>query len=113
MAPVSPTACAHSPPRASTPCSTSPAPLLPDLVKIAPDPGDVVTIADPTAHEYGARLSTAPDHATPETLVEAAALGASGAYVPHVEVTYPLDQIGAAHARAESGHARGKLVITF
>ena len=86
---------------------------LPDLVKIAPDPGDVVTIADPTAHEYGARLSTAPDHATPEALVEAAALGASGAYVPHVEVTYPLDQIGAAHARAESGHARGKLVITF
>ena len=113
-APVSPTACAHSPPRASTPYSTSPAP--------APCPTSSRShrilatssrspTSPPTSTVPG--FSTAPDHATPEALVEAAALGAAGAYVPHVEVTYPLDQIGAAHARAESGHARGKLVITF
>ncbi|MFI7635194.1 NADP-dependent oxidoreductase [Nonomuraea sp. NPDC049400] len=84
---------------------------LPDLVKIAPAPAAVVSIADPTAPEHGARLSLAPDVATPASLVEAAGLGAAGAYVPHIEATYLLDQIAQAHARSQAGHARGKLVI--
>ncbi len=84
---------------------------LPELVKIAPSAGDVVTIADPTAHEYGARLSTAPDQPTPASLVQAADLGTAGAYVPYIEATYTLDQVAEAHARSQAGHARGKLVV--
>jgi NADPH:quinone reductase-like Zn-dependent oxidoreductase len=84
---------------------------LPDLVKIAPSTADVVSIADPTAQEHGARLSTAPDDPTPASLVEAAALGAAGSYVPYVDASFALDQIAEAHARSQAGHARGKLVI--
>jgi len=84
---------------------------LPDLVKIAPSAADVVSIADPTAPEHGARLSTAPDDPTPDSLVEAATLGAAGSYVPYVEASYALDQVAGAHARSQAGHARGKLVI--
>ena len=84
---------------------------LPDLIKIAPSADDVVTIADPTAQEHGARLSTAPDGPMPASLVEAATLGAAWSYVPHIEATYPLDQIAEAHARSQADHARGKLVI--
>lgn len=84
---------------------------LPELVKIAPTAGDVVSIADPTAPEHGARLTVAPE--SPATaLAAAAALGAAGSYRPHVAATYPLDQVADAHTRSQAGHTRGKLVIT-
>jgi NADPH:quinone reductase-like Zn-dependent oxidoreductase len=83
---------------------------LPDLIKIAPSADDVVTIADPTAQEHGARLSATADKPT-SALTEAAALGSVGSYIPHIAATYHLDQIAAAHARSEAGHVRGKLVI--
>ncbi|MBP2328930.1 NADPH:quinone reductase-like Zn-dependent oxidoreductase [Kibdelosporangium banguiense] len=85
---------------------------LPDLVKIAPSADAVVSIADTTAPEHGARFSMSgtPDEITP-TLVKAAALGAAGTYVPHVAATYRLDQVAEVHARIEAGHARGKIVI--
>ena len=56
-------------------------------------------------------IATAPDDPTPDSLVEAATLGAAGSYVPYVEASYALDQIAEAHARSQAGHARGKLVI--
>jgi NADPH:quinone reductase-like Zn-dependent oxidoreductase len=85
---------------------------LPELVKIAPTPGDVVSIADPSAPEHGARLTVAPD-APAAALAHAAALGAAGKYVPHVAAAYPLDQVAEAHARSQAGHTRGKLVVTL
>jgi NADPH:quinone reductase-like Zn-dependent oxidoreductase len=83
---------------------------LPDLVKIAPSAADVVTIADPTAAEHGARFAAGGADATP-ALVEAATLGAAGRYLPHVSGSYPLDQLGEAHANSQAGHVQGKLLI--
>jgi NADPH:quinone reductase-like Zn-dependent oxidoreductase len=85
---------------------------LPDLIKIAPSPSQVVTIADPTAAEHGARLSGGSE-APAATLAQVSALGAAGSYMPHVAATYRLDQIAEAHARSQAGHARGKLVTTI
>ncbi len=85
---------------------------LPDLVKIAATAGDVVTIADQTAHEHGARLSAGSDSPA-SALAEVAALGTAGSLVPHVAAIYRLDQIAEAHARSEDGHVQGKLVITI
>jgi NADPH:quinone reductase-like Zn-dependent oxidoreductase len=85
---------------------------LPDLVKIAPSAGDVVTIADYTAHEHGVRLSATGEEPA-SALAKAAALGAAGNYVPHIAATYRLDQIAEAHTRSQTGHVRGKLVITI
>jgi NADPH:quinone reductase-like Zn-dependent oxidoreductase len=85
---------------------------LPDLIKIAPGAGDVVTIADYTAPEHGVRLTSVAD-APAQALAEAAALGAAGSYVPHVAATYPLDQLAEAHTHSQGGHTRGKLVISL
>jgi NADPH:quinone reductase-like Zn-dependent oxidoreductase len=84
---------------------------LPDLVKIAPTANDVVTIADPTAAEQGARLSAGSQTPAP-ALAQAAALGAAGSYTPRVTATYRLDQAAEAHTRSQAGHTSGKLVIT-
>jgi NADPH:quinone reductase-like Zn-dependent oxidoreductase len=84
---------------------------LPELIKIAPSAGEVVTIADYTAAEHGVRLTGAVE-APAAALAEAAALGAAGSYVPQVTATYRFDQVGEAHAHSQAGHTRGKLVIT-
>jgi NADPH:quinone reductase-like Zn-dependent oxidoreductase len=83
-----------------------------DLIKIARSASQVVTIADPSAPEHGARLSGGSD-APSAALTEVSELGAAGSYVPHIAATYHLDEIAAAHARSESGHTQGKLVITI
>ncbi|WP_084598918.1 zinc-binding dehydrogenase [Actinoplanes subtropicus] len=85
---------------------------LPDLIKIAPGAAAVVSIADYTAPEHGARLTAAAE-APAEALAQAAALGAAGRYTPRVAATYGLDQAAEAHAHSQSGHAQGKLVIAF
>ena len=74
------------------------------------DAQPVVTIADYSAHEHGVRLSVTAENPAP-ALLQAAALGAAGSYVPHIAATYRLDQIAQAHARSQAGHALGKLVI--
>ncbi len=86
---------------------------LRDLIALAPSPKHVVvTIADPAGPELGARLSATSDDPG-RALAEAAALGEAGRYVPHIEAVYRLDQAAEAHARSQSGHARGKLVIAI
>ena len=85
---------------------------LPDLIKIAPAASQVVTIADPSAPEHGARLAAASDDPA-ANLAKVAAHGADGSYVPQVAATYRLDQLAEAHARSQAGHTRGKLLVTI
>jgi len=83
---------------------------LADLVAIVGDPARVSTIADYTnAHRLGVHLANAENDFT--LLAEAGELGRQGRYTPRIERTYPLEQIAEAHAYAERGHTRGKIVI--
>ncbi|GAB2886322.1 NADP-dependent oxidoreductase [Streptomyces mayteni] len=83
---------------------------LADLVAIVGDPARVSTIADhANAHRLGVRPANAEND--PTLLAEAAELGRRGRYTPRVERTYPLEQIAEAHAYAERGHTRGKIVV--
>ncbi|MER5888769.1 NADP-dependent oxidoreductase [Streptomyces sp. NPDC001941] len=85
---------------------------LADLVEIAGGPDRVVTVADhANAQRLGVRVVNAVNDST--LLAEAGALGAQGRYTPHVEATYPLEQIAKAHAHSEGGHVRGKIVVTL
>ncbi|MEU6571587.1 NADP-dependent oxidoreductase [Streptomyces parvulus] len=83
---------------------------LPDLVAIVGDPARVVTVADHVnARRLGVRAANAEND--PALLAEAAELGRQGRYTPRVERTYSVEHIAQAHAHAERGHTRGKLVV--
>lgn len=83
---------------------------LDDLVAITGDPKRVATVAD---HAGGQRLGAhAVNAANDSTLLSAAAdLGGHGRYTPRIEQAYPLEGIADAHAYAERGRTRGKIVI--
>ncbi|MFE0792716.1 NADP-dependent oxidoreductase [Streptomyces mutabilis] len=83
---------------------------LDDLVAIAGDAKRVATVAD---HAGGQRLGVHVVNAEADsTLLSAAAeLGGRGRYTPRIERAYPLERIADAHAHAERGRTRGKIVI--
>ncbi|MFD9884708.1 NADP-dependent oxidoreductase [Streptomyces alboflavus] len=83
---------------------------LADLVAIVGDPARVSTIADhANAQRLGVWVANAENDST--LLAEAGELGGEGRYTPRVERTYPIEQIAEAHAYAERGHTRGKIVV--
>jgi NADPH:quinone reductase-like Zn-dependent oxidoreductase len=83
---------------------------LADLVAIVGDPARVSTVADhANAHRLGVHLANAENDST--LLAEAGELGRQGRYTPRIERTYPLERIAEAHAYAERGHTRGKIVV--
>lgn len=63
------------------------------------------------AEELGIRLT--PPLRSHARLAELAALYASGGLRIHVRATYPLDRAADAHREIETGHGRGKLVVTI
>lgn len=83
---------------------------LADLVALVGDPARVSTVADHAgAHRLGVHVADARNDSA--LLAEAAGLGSRGLFTPRVEHAYPLDRIAEAHAYAERGHTRGKVVI--
>lgn len=85
---------------------------LDELVAITGDPTRVATVAD---HAGAQRLGTHVVNAENDsTLLSAVAeLGRQGCYTPRIEQAYPLERIADAHAHAERGRTRGKIVICF
>lgn len=82
---------------------------LADLIAITGDAAQVLSIANFSAAEFGVRVTsqTSAFHA----LKRAADLAADGRLKIAVDSTYPLEEAAAAHARAESGAANGKVVL--
>ncbi|MDJ1134383.1 NADP-dependent oxidoreductase [Streptomyces iconiensis] len=85
---------------------------LDDLVAITGDPARVATVAD---HARGQRLGTHVVNAEndPALLSAAAELGRQGRYTPRIEQSYPLEKFADAHAHAELGRTRGKIVVSI
>lgn len=87
---------------------------LPALVSLTGGPEHVVTIADyPGAEQTGVRFSggMGTERAV-RALREVGDLIEAGRFSLPVARTFPLDQIGAAHELSETGHVRGKLILT-
>ncbi|MBM2620700.1 NADP-dependent oxidoreductase [Actinoplanes sp. LDG1-06] len=89
---------------------------LAELVKLAGDAGRVVTIADFDAAAHGVHMSrSAGPGADPQALhglTIAADLAGQGRFRVPVAAEWPLEQAARAHELCESGHARGKIVLT-
>ncbi|HUX70756.1 MAG TPA: zinc-binding dehydrogenase, partial [Cellulomonadaceae bacterium] len=84
---------------------------LADLVAIVGDPAKVATVADFNAAALGVTVVQGAANAA-ANLALAADLGATGAYRPRIEATFPLEQAAEAHAHVQAGHTQGKVVLT-
>lgn len=86
--------------------------IIPELVALTGDPGRVVSIADFSATEHGARVSTGFGRDKTHALREGARLTEAGRLTLPVTRTFPLAQAGAAQVVNATGHVRGRTVIT-
>jgi len=82
-----------------------------DLIAIAPEPAQVVSIANFKADEAGARVTGGSSDSQPEkALAQAADLLQSGQLVIKVQ-TFPFTRAAEAYQQNQSGHIRGKVVL--
>lgn len=85
--------------------------IIPELVALTGDPARVLSIADFTAPEHGARVSYQSVNPA-AAFAEAARLFAIGRFHLPVERTFGLERAADAHAAAQAGHVAGRLVVT-
>ena len=85
--------------------------VIPELIELTGEASKVLSIADFSAPEHGARVSTTPTDAT-GAMAEAARLFARGAFSIPVAQSFPLEAAAEAQAASEAGHAAGRIVVT-
>jgi NADPH:quinone reductase-like Zn-dependent oxidoreductase len=82
-----------------------------ELISLVPEPSQVVTIANYTAGQAGARVTGGGADSRPmEALALTADLLAQNKLVIKVQ-TFPFDRAAEAYSISQSGHVRGKLVL--
>jgi NADPH:quinone reductase-like Zn-dependent oxidoreductase len=82
-----------------------------DLISLAPEPSQVVSIANFAAAAAGARVTGGGADSQPmKALAEAAELLEQGKLVIKIQ-TFPFDRAAEAYRISQDGHARGKLVL--
>jgi NADPH:quinone reductase-like Zn-dependent oxidoreductase len=86
--------------------------VIAELIELTGDPARVLSIADFTAPEHGAQVSSQPSDVA-GALAEAARLFEAGAFRIPADRTFPLDQAAQAQAASAAGHVTGRLIITI
>jgi NADPH:quinone reductase-like Zn-dependent oxidoreductase len=85
--------------------------VIPQLTELTGDPSKVLSIADFSAPEHGAQVSSASSDSA-GALAEAARLSGAGAFHIPVDRAFPLEQCAAAQEVSAAGHVTGRIVIT-
>ncbi len=86
--------------------------IIPELIELTGEPSKVLSIADFSAPEHGAQVSTQSTNA-PAAFREAARLFSEGAFHLPVEKTFALRHAGQAQAASQAGHTAGRLIVTI
>jgi NADPH:quinone reductase-like Zn-dependent oxidoreductase len=86
--------------------------IIPELIEIAGDPTRVLSAADLSAPQYGAKFCYGPPKHPERVFAEVARLCSEGRFHLHVEQTFPLNQAAEAQALSAEGHVTGKLIIS-
>ncbi|MEU6674269.1 NADP-dependent oxidoreductase [Streptomyces sp. NPDC046925] len=84
--------------------------VIRELVELTGDPQKVVSTADLTAPDFGARFSGVAG-SMPDALAETVALISRGRLHIPVEKSYALADAAAAHVDSQAGHTRGRRVL--
>lgn len=87
--------------------------IIPDLIEIVGDPSHVLSVADFSAEEYGAKFSHGPPKDPERIFADAARLCSEGAFRLRVEQTFPLEQTAEAQEVSATGRVTGKLIISI
>lgn len=85
--------------------------IIPELIAIVGDATHVLSVADFSAEEYGAKFSRGPPVDPARLLAAMAELCSAGAFTLRIDRTFPLDRAREAQEVSQSGHVTGKLVI--
>ncbi|MBZ8131856.1 NADP-dependent oxidoreductase [Afifella sp. IM 167] len=85
--------------------------IIPELIGIVGDRAHVLSVADVSAEQYGAKFSHGPPVDPPRLLAEMAELCSAGSFKLRIDRTFPLDRAREAQEVSQSGHVTGKLVV--
>jgi NADPH:quinone reductase-like Zn-dependent oxidoreductase len=85
--------------------------IIPELITIVGAPARVLSAADLTAPQYGAKFCHGPPKDPERVFAEVARLCCAGLFRLHIEQTFPLEQTARAQEVSARGHVTGKLVI--
>lgn len=85
--------------------------ILPELISIVENPKQVLSVADFSAEQYGAKFSHGPPKQPEIAFADVANLCARGLFTLHIQDVYTFEQTAQAHRVSAEGHVTGKLVI--
>jgi NADPH:quinone reductase-like Zn-dependent oxidoreductase len=86
--------------------------IIPELIEIAGDPARVLSAADLSAPQYGAKFCYGPPKNPERVFAEVARLCSEGRFRLHVEQIFPLERTAEAQELSARGHVTGKLIIS-
>ena len=87
--------------------------IIPDLIKIVGNPSHVLSVADFSAEQYGAKFSHGPPKDPERIFADVARLCSEGLFRLRVEQTFPLERTAEAQEVSASGRVTGKLIISI
>ena len=87
--------------------------IIPELIDIVGDPTRVLSVADFSAEEYGAKFYHGPPKNPEQIFTKVARLYSEGLFRLHVELTFPLEQTAKAQEVSAKGRVTGKLIISM
>ena len=85
--------------------------IIAELIRIVGDPAHVLSVADLSAEEYGAKFSRGPTADPARLLAKMANLYSAGLFTLHIDRTFPLERAREAQVASQSGYVTGKLVV--
>ena len=86
--------------------------IIPELIEMTGDPAHVLSVADFSAEEYGAKFSRGPPKEPERVLADVARLYSKGLFRLHIEQSFPLERTAEAQSISAAGRVTGKLIIS-
>jgi NADPH:quinone reductase-like Zn-dependent oxidoreductase len=86
--------------------------IIPELIEIVGEPSHVLSVADFSAEQYGAKFSHGPPKDPERVFADVARLCSQGLFRLRVEQTFPLEQTRGAQEVSANGRVTGKLIIS-
>ena len=87
--------------------------VIPELIEIVGDPSHILSIADFSAEQHGAKFSHGPPKDPEKILADVARLCSEGLFGLHVDQVFPLGEVAEAQEVSAQGRVTGKLVISL